>query len=202
MINYILLAIGIITVLSAIIMIFLDKLKGDDMYFNLDVKEQELKKVMDDAEEVLSELNFASDIIVKDIEEKINSFNMMYKNASSNLNHIALVRPTVPEPQPVQQVQPVQAAQPMQPVQQAIQPEKQQAPQIERTTVPVKFKPVTAVSASKIQQKEEQPKSKQQMVQELAEQGISIVEIAKRMNMGQGEVSLILSLKNEEIQHD
>jgi hypothetical protein len=84
MINYILLAIGIITVLSAIIMIFLDKLKGDDMYFNIDVKEQELRKVIDDAEEVLSELNFASDIIVKDIEDKINSFNQLYKSASNN----------------------------------------------------------------------------------------------------------------------
>lgn len=192
MINYILLAIGFITVLTAIIMIFLDKLKGDDMYFNIDVKEQELKKVIDDAEEVLSELNFASDIIVKDIEDKINSFNQLYKSASNNLAHVS-ERPQMQEVQPVQQVQPVL------PVQQPIQ---QHTPVVERTTVPVKFKPITAVSASKFQHKEEAPKSKQQMVQELADEGISIVDIAKKMNMGQGEVALILSLKNEESQHD
>lgn len=53
-INYILLAVGILTVLSTVIMIILDKLKGDDMYFNIDVKEQELKKVIEDAEEIQS----------------------------------------------------------------------------------------------------------------------------------------------------
>lgn len=185
MINYILLAIGIITVLSAIIMIFLDKLKGDDIYFNIDVKEQELKKIIEDAEEVLSELNFASDVIVKDIEDKINSFNMLYKNASNNIAHIN-TRPAVPEPQQVLPVQPV----------------LQQIPQVERTTVPVKFKPVTALSSAKAQAKEEQSKSKQQMVHDMAEQGVSILDIAKRMNMGQGEVALILSLKNEESYND
>jgi hypothetical protein len=187
MINYILLAIGIITVLSAIIMIFLDKLKGDDMYFNIDVKEQELRKVIDDAEEVLSELNFASDIIVKDIEDKINSFNQLYKSASNNLNYQSAIQ-SAPAPPPAQPVLPIQ-----QTMQQA---------QVERTVVPVKFKPVTAVITNKSQIKEEHLKSKQQMVHELAEQGVSVIDIAKKMNMGQGEVALILSLKNEESQYD
>lgn len=170
-INYILLAIGILTVLIAIILIFLDKLKGDDMYFNIDVKEQEIKKSIEDAEEILSELNFASDVIIKDIEEKINSFNNVYKNINNTL--------TQANPQPVA-------------------PASQKMPQVEKTTVPVKFKPVTAVSSHKSMTKEEKQKSKQQLVHELAEQGISIIDIAKKMNMGQGEVALILSLKNEE----
>ncbi len=170
-INYILLAIGILTVLSAFILIFLDKLKGDDMYFNIDVKEQEIKKSIEDAEEIISELNFASDVIVKDIEEKINSFNLLYKNVKNSIVQVN-TEPTVSEPQ--------------------------QISQIEKTTVPVKFKPVTAVSSHKSVIKEEKQKSKQQLVHEFAEQGISIIDIAKKMNMGQGEVALILSLKNEE----
>ncbi|MGB7606555.1 MAG: hypothetical protein WBL93_13880 [Lutisporaceae bacterium] len=170
-INYILLAIGILTVLTTIILIFLDKLKGDDMYFNIDIKEQEIKKSIEDAEEILSELNFASDVIVKDIEEKISSFNQLYKNINNGLIQVN-TEPTAPEPQ--------------------------QTPHIERTTVPVKFKPVTAVSSYRSMLKEEKQKSKQQLVNELAEQGISVIDIAKKMNMGQGEVALILSLKNEE----
>lgn len=170
-INYILLAIGIITVLTAIILIFLDKLKGDDMYFNIDIKEQEIKKSIEDAEEILSELNFASDVIIKDIEEKISSFNQLYKNLSNSLVHVN-VEPTASEPQQTQHVV--------------------------KTTVPVKFKSVTAVSSQKSIFKEEKQKSKQQLVNELAEQGISVIDIAKKMNMGQGEVALILSLKNEE----
>lgn len=186
-INYILLAVGILTVLSTVIMIILDKLKGDDMYFNIDVKEQELKKVIEDAEEIQSELNFTSDIIVKDIEEKINAFNQLYKHATRSLEQLN-TKPAAVEPQaPVHPVP--------QPIQQPIQ---QTAPHIERTVVPVKFKPVTAVNANKTVQSEEQAKSKQQMILELAEQGVSIVDIAKRLNVGQGEVTLILSLKNEE----
>lgn len=174
-INYFLLAIGIITVLTAVILIFLDKLKGDDMYFNIDVKEQEMKKVIEDAEEILSELNFTSDVIVKEIEEKIAHLNKVYRSVNQSIEQMN-VR-TVQMPQ-----EPVMAA----------------PSAVERTTVPVKFKPITLTAANKTAVKEEKPKTKQQQVFEMAEQGISVIDIAKKLNMGQGEVSLILSLKNEE----
>lgn len=176
-INYILLGIGILTVMAVVIMIFLDKLKGDDIYFNIDVKEQEIKKVIEDAEEILSELNFTSDVIVKEIEEKINNLNRVYRdvnNSISQVNTRPVVEQQVPQPQSVSQ------------------------PTIEKTIVPVKFKPITMTTTNKSSVKEEKPKTKQQMIFELADQGISIVDIAKQMNLGQGEVSLILSLKNEE----
>jgi len=38
---------------------------------------------------------------------------------------------------------------------------------------------------------------KQQEVFDYASQGMSITDIAKKLNIGQGEVMLILSLKNE-----
>jgi DNA-binding NarL/FixJ family response regulator len=182
-INYILLAIGILTVMTLVIMIFLDKLKGDDLYFNIDVKEQEIKKVIDDAEEILSELNFTSDVIVKEIEEKINNLNTIYRsvnNSIAQLNTRSITEPQVPE---------------------LVTQTESNGP-IEKTTVPVKFKPMTMTAPNKNTANEEKSKSKRQLVFEMAEQGTSIVDIAKRMNMGQGEVSLILSLKNEEKQND
>jgi hypothetical protein len=188
-VNYILLAIGIITVMTVVIMIFLDKLKGDDIYFNIDVKEQEIKKVIEDAEEILSELNFTSDVIVKEIEEKINNLNNIYRGVNDSIAKIN-TRPAVEQQifqQPIIQQQPV------------MEPQPQRA--VEKTTVPVKFKPITLSAQNKsneINEKHEKSKSKQEMIFNLADQGTSIVDIAKKMNLGQGEVSLILSLKNEE----
>lgn len=171
-VNYVLMGIGILTVLGAAILIFLDKLKGDDMYFNIDVKAQEMKKVIEDAEEILSELNFTSDVIVKEIEEKINSLNRIYKSVNHNLSQMQASRPVVVEPQ--------------------------QAPVVEKTVITPRFKPVTVSNAYKEVSKQEKPKTKHQQILDYAEQGMDIVEIAKRMNIGQGEVALILSLKNEE----
>lgn len=181
-INYILLGIGILTVMAVVIMIFLDKLKGDDIYFNIDVKEQEIKKVIEDAEEILSELNFTSDVIVKEIEEKINNLNSIYRDVNNSISQLN-TRPVV-EPQVLQS--------------QVLQPQPAPQPTIEKTVVPVKFKPITVTASTKSSVKEEKPKTKQQIIFELADQGISVVDIAKQMNLGQGEVSLILSLKNEE----
>lgn len=184
-INYFLLAVGVLTVMAVVVLIFLDKLKGDDMYFNIDVKEQEIKKVIEDAEEILSELNFTSDVIVKEIEDKINNLNKVYRSVNNSLAILNSKQPDVEKPQVQQPVM-------QQPVIQ------QEAPVVEKTTVPVKFKPITMSSTGKSVLKEEKPKLKQEMIYELADQGISVVDIAKKLNMGQGEVALILSLKNEE----
>ena len=175
-INYFLLGIGIITVLGTTILIFLDKLKGDDLYFNIDVKEQEMKKVIEDAEEILSELNFTSDVIVKEIEEKITHLNKVYRNVNQSIEQIN-TRPAA-----------------------ILQEHAAPTPQIvaEKTTVPVRFKPITVTTGRKSASKEEKSKTKQEMVLEMAAQGISVLDIAKNLNMGQGEVALILSLKNEE----
>lgn len=179
--NYILLAVGILTILVVAIIIFLDKLKGDDMYFNIDVKEQEIKKVIEDAEEILSELNFTSDVIVKDIEEKINDLNRIYKSVNNNLEHYRASTVAVPQaaaPRIIEQ-QPSQFI-------------------YEKPIAPSKSKPMT-ISPKKVNTpQEEVQNSKQEAIYELVSQGISIVDIAKRMNIGQGEVSLILSLKKEE----
>jgi DNA-binding NarL/FixJ family response regulator len=179
--NYLLLAVGILTILAVAIIIFLDKLKGEDIYFNIDAKEQELKKVIDDAEEILSELNFTSDVIVKDIEEKINNLNRIYKSVSNNLeqhkfNALAVTEPTLSEvaEQPVNQIIYERPAAPNKAKLMTISPKKADTP-------------IDVVQGSK-----------QEAIYELVNQGLSIVDIAKKMNIGQGEVALILSLKKEE----
>jgi FtsZ-interacting cell division protein ZipA len=179
--NYILLAVGIIIIMAVLIIIFLDKLKGEDIYFNIDVKEQEIKKVLEDAEEILSELNFTSDVIVRDIEEKVNNLNRIYKNANISIEqrNTRVIEIEQEVPHKVMEEQPNQVV-------------------MERTITPVKYKPMTISPIKRNTQKEEPQKSKQEVIYDLFGQGISIVDIAKKMNIGQGEVSLILSLKKEE----
>lgn len=180
-INYVLLAVGILTILIVIIIIFLDKLKGDDLYFNIDVKEQEIKKVIEDAEEILSELNFTSDVIVKEIEEKINNLNRIYKSVDNSIEQQRTMAMAAPQSgfHKIDQQQPNQIV-------------------LEKPIVPVKYKPMTISTMKRNMQPEEKQKSKQEIIYNLVSQGISIVDIAKKMNIGQGEVSLILSLKKEE----
>jgi ATP/maltotriose-dependent transcriptional regulator MalT len=164
-INYIMMIIGIITILAAVIVIMIEKLKGEDIYFNIDVKEQELKKVIDDAEEIISELNYISDVVVQDIEEKMKNLQNVYANTK--------VMPVYEEAKPT------------------------------KRTIPISFKSKTILEKPSTDSKSATKLStKQQSVLECAGQGLSVMEIAKKLNMGQGEVSLILSLKNEVYQNE
>ncbi len=168
MINYVLLALGVFTILTAIILIFLDKVKGDDIYFSMDVKEQEIKKVIDDAEEIISELNYTSEMVVKEIEDKLKGLREEVKNL------------TVPAPA---------AAAPTKIVTPAVS--------IARTSGTSKKKKLTNDTADKDNTLDPKLSKKQQAVFDYAAQGMSVIDIAKKMNIGQGEVMLILSLKNE-----
>lgn len=166
--NYIILAIGVFTVLAATTLIFLDRLKGEDIYFNLDVKEQEIKKVIEDADDIIAELNYTSELVVKEIEEKMRGLREDIKN----LNVPAAVNDT--------------------PVVEAVA--KNIKPPV---MVAGKKKKVISDTAGNEGQTDVKLSQKQQAVFEYAAQGMSITEIAKNMNIGQGEVMLILSLKNE-----
>jgi len=89
MINYITMFIGIIVILMSAIVIFLDRIKGEDIYFNIDFKEQELKKVVEDTDELIAELNFTSEAIVKQIEDRIALLNKHENNidVKANIDH-------------------------------------------------------------------------------------------------------------------
>jgi DNA-binding NarL/FixJ family response regulator len=120
-------------------------------------------------------------VIVKDIEEKVNNLNRIYKNANISIEQRSTRAMEVEQevPHKMMEEQPNQIV-------------------LERTIVPVKYKPMTITPIKRNTPKEEPQKSKQEVIYDLFGQGISIVDIAKKMNIGQGEVSLILSLKKEE----
>lgn len=165
--NYVILAIGVFAVLAAVMLIFLDKLKGEDIYFNLDVKEQEIKRVMEDADEIISELNYTSEMVVKEIEDKIRGMREDIRNLNT-----AVVNPPAAE---------AVVAKPV------------------KTTVaiPAKRKKIINDAEEKDNAADLKLNRKQQAVFEYASRGMSVIDIAKQMNIGQGEVMLILSLKNE-----
>ena len=168
MINYVLIAFGIFAILATIILIFLDKVKGEDIYFNIDVKEQEIKKVIEDADEIISELNYTSEMVVKEIEEKLKSMREEQRylaNAAINTS--------------------------------VIEKKDNLPPLITPVITASKKKKITNDDVEKDKAFEEKLNPKQQAVFDYASQGMSVTDIAKQMNIGQGEVMLILSLKNE-----
>ncbi len=168
MINYVLMAFGIFAILTTIILIFLDKIKGEDIYFNIDVKEQEIKKVIEDADEIISELNYTSEMVVKEIEEKLKSLREEQRNLAN-----AAINASV------------------------IEKKENLPPLIAPVITSSKKKKITNDDMEKDKALEEKLNPKQQTVFDYATQGMSVTDIAKQMNIGQGEVMLILSLKNE-----
>ncbi|MGI6586828.1 MAG: hypothetical protein GX301_03005 [Gracilibacteraceae bacterium] len=166
MINYVLLAIGVFVILAALIMIFLDKVKGEDIYFSIDVKEQEIKKVIEDADEIISELNYTSEMVVQEIEQRLNGFREELKKLNNPVNTSPIVKKTA-------------------------------ASAITTAASAGKKKRITNDSSDMDTALDEKLSQKQLEVLEYASQGMSVTEIAKQMNIGQGEVMLILSLKNE-----
>ena len=168
MINYVLLAFGIFAILAATIFIFLDKVKGEDIYFDMDVKEQEIKKVIEDADEIISELNYTSEMIVKEIEEKLSGLRDELKNLNNS------------------------------PVSAPVAEKKDNPPTVIPTVITAgKKKKITNDDVEKENALDGKLSTKQQTVFDYACQGMSVTDIAKQMNIGQGEVMLILSLKNE-----
>ncbi len=167
--NYVILAIGVFTVLAAVMLIFLDKLKGEDIYFNMDVKEQEIKKVIEDADEIISELNYTSEMVVKEIEDKIRGM----REDIRKLNE-SIVNPNPPAVEAV-------AAQLVKP----------------GVAIAAKRKKIINDAEERDNLEDLKLNQKHQAVFEYASQGMSVIDIAKQMNIGQGEVMLILSLKNE-----
>ena len=180
-INYIIMAVGIFVVLISAIFIFMDKIKGEDIYFNLDVKEQELKKVIEDADDIIAELNYTSEAVIKEIEQK-------FFGVRETLN-----KQQTPQPDAQQFYQMQQQQQ-----QQQQQLKAEIKPTIATINTVRKPSKLTAEKNSNQNSNKEDLTSKQKAVFELVDQGLSVTDIAKEMNIGQGEVLLILSLKNEE----
>ena len=161
--NYGIMAIGIGVLVVATLLIFLDKLKGEDLYFNMDMKEQELKKIMEDADELIDELNYSSELVISDMEKKYGQIKINCEEiAQEAMNQISISKT--------------------------------------QSTVEkgIKSKKPSKLTSKGPVDDEKKLSTRQLAVIEMAARGIPVTEIAREMNMGQGEVSLILSLRNEE----
>ena len=161
--NYGIMAIGIGVLVVATLLIFLDKLKGEDLYFNMDMKEQELKKVMEDADELIDELNYSSELVISDMEKKYGQI----KINCEEIAQVAMNQISVSKSQSLEG----KAARPKKP---------------------------SKLTGKGHLDEEKKLSTRQLAVIGMAAQGTPVTEIAREMNMGQGEVSLILSLRNEE----
>jgi len=166
--------IGIIVVLISAIIIFLDRIKGEDLYFNIDFKEQELKKVIEDADELIAELNFTSETIVKQIEDKIDLLDKHQNNIDIKANkdykfdNKSIYTNTYKYRKPIED---------------SLLKDNKQKHHVEGKIVE--------------QSHNYNSNSKREKVIKYFKDGYSIEDIARSENIGKGEVQLILSLRKD-----
>lgn len=152
-INYLLTIVGIGMIIISLFLIASDKIRGEGIYYDLYMKEQEIKKAIADAEEIVGELVYTSEVVINDIEEHISSIKQSYSNNEKEIN-----------------------------------------------------KPAANIDESRKSNKDvpAPPKTKKEKdILDLFSKGMNADDIAKKLQIGKGEVSLILSLnsgvKNNEI---
>lgn len=154
-VNYFITIIGLIIIIISLFLIFSDRLKGEGLYFDLYVKEQEIKKAIIDADEMIDELRYTSEAIISEIEQNINDFRKYYKEIKAKETEQASINETI----------------------------------LGNTNV------LNREEKSIV--KEEIPKNnKSDEIYKYYNEGMKIGEIAKKLNIGKGEVSLILSMRN------
>ncbi|MDD2482519.1 MAG: hypothetical protein PHC44_02225 [Lutispora sp.] len=145
-INYLLTIIGIGMIIISLFLIASDKIRGEGIYFDLYVKEQEIKKAIDDANEMIGEMVYTSEAVINQIEEHISSRRESLINISSETN-----------------------------------------------------KPIVSMEEDKFISNDLQASKKNKKeidILKLFNGGMNVDNIAKKLDIGKGEVSLILSLNS------
>ena len=145
-INYLLTIVGIGMIIISLFLIASDKIRGEGIYFDLYVKEQEIKKAIDDANEMIGEMVYTSEAVINDIEKHISSSRQSLINISSEIN-----------------------------------------------------KPIVSMEEDKCMPNDFQASKKNKKeidILKLFNEGMNVNDIAKKLDIGKGEVSLILSLNS------
>ncbi|MEA4962735.1 DUF6115 domain-containing protein [Lutispora sp.] len=88
-INYLLTIVGIGMIIISLFLIASDKIRGERIYYDLYMKEQEIKKAIADAEEIVGELVYTSEVVISDIEEHISSMKQSYNNNEKEIGKLA-----------------------------------------------------------------------------------------------------------------
>jgi len=156
--NYLLIIAGIGMIIISLFLIISDKIKGENIYYNLCVKEQDIKKAIDEANELIGELAYTSETIVNEIEDYIVN-KRKYVQEEDN-NKVELL-----ESSPAEDIYIVTET--------------------------------TPEEATMNEEKVNHPydnKEREKNILKMYSDGLTVDEIAKRLQMGKGEVMLILSL--------
>jgi len=152
--NYFLTLIGLGMIMVSLFLIFSDKLKGEGLYFDLYVKEQEIRKAIAEADEIIDELKYTSEALVDQIEHSINEFKTSINEIKeSEIGNISTI------------------------------------------------KTVSDDSVGKVVLDKSDSNKKTNMIYEYYNKGMDVAEIARLLDIGKGEVSLILSLYNGDVKN-
>lgn len=154
-VNYLLTIIGLGITIISLFLIFSDRLKGEGLYFDIYVKEQEIRKAITDADEMIDELKYTSEAVINEIEQNISDFRKYFKKIKTKEIDQSIIEVVT-----------------------------------ESTNSPNKGS--NTIKEEKISQINE----KMSKIYEYYNEGMEVEEIAKKLNIGKGEVSLILTLRN------
>jgi len=158
--------IGVLMTAVAMIWMVIEKKRSRDYRLETDEKRYELQRVVEDAEQLLDELNNFSNYIVTRMEEKQQEVEAVLVTADQRLNLFEQI-------QDIQLEAPVtvkHAAMAMEPME-ALEPEPPAAPAKKAKVIPLD--------------------EKKRQVIKLCQDGLDSTEIAKLLNMGKGEIELI-----------
>lgn len=151
-INYLFTIVGIGMIIVSLFLIIADKIKGENIYYDLCSKEQDIRKAIDEANEMISELIFTSETVVNEIENHIrNGVNV--KLANDIDNYVDMKRK-------------------------------------EGKNIMVEEE----IEQESVEINDENRDAKVESILSMYNSKMSIEEIAKKLQMGKGEVALILSL--------
>jgi len=151
-INYLFTIVCIGMIIVSLFLIIADKIKGENIYYDLCSKEQDIRKAIDEANEMISELIFTSETVVNEIENHIrNGVNV--KLANDIDNYVDMKRK-------------------------------------EGKNIMVEEE----IEQESVEINDENRDAKVESILSMYNSKMSIEEIAKKLQMGKGEVALILSL--------
>ncbi|AEV68535.1 DUF6115 domain-containing protein [Acetivibrio clariflavus] len=187
--------IGIVLIVVSIVWIMYDKKEAYDMELRMDEKKAELLKIISDAEEMVEELNKFSDYVITRVEEKNSEMDLKFAKAEKLLENLKREIGAVSNFQKKEALDSNSVdLNPM-----VLNDESMD----ENNSVNVNDNEEIAVSKMEAEDDKSMSKSDEKVVTlnskhnevlMLAKKGLNETEIAKKLNMGKGEIQLILGV--------
>ncbi len=196
-----LIVLGIVLIIVALVGIAYDRKKSRDAFESIDAKRDELTGIVNDAELMIDELNRFSDYIVTQMDIKNEEMNNVLKSVEERIGNIKgrLNESAEAVQIPVDMVVNGNGSDVL--VKSKIEKIQQEIEEPEETVIKQEVNipsSRSAISSYKIQSNYKNNvipiNSKYAEVLMLAEEGLSEIEIAKKLGMGKGEVELVLGM--------